>query len=368
MRPALILLAAAGLVWAQTAAPKPVLGTVTAFRVEALEFGVTPDGGAPVLVKVGPETEVVTIPPGERGLEKAKPAKVTDIELGDRVLVSFVEGLEEARRIVLMPAGEIARRNEAERLDWQQRGVSGIVAARNGDEIALEQRTPQGVKKTAIRVTEKTRIRRYAPDSVKFTDAQPSTAGEIAPGDQVQARGRKNEDGREMAAEEIVFGTFLSKVGAVLAVNVEAGEIRMEDLATKKVLTVRVTAGSRLKSLPDMKTMFAAMIQAGKAHAAEGHAAEGHANPANFDLKQMLEQLPPCRLEDVKAGSTMVVTSTRGANSDQLTAILLLANADGLIQMAQSGHPGTSPVDAISSLHGGMLAGPGGLSLPAILQ
>jgi len=341
---------------AQTA-PKSVLGTVTAFKVDTLEFGVKPDNGAPLRVKVGPETEVVTIPPGESGLAKAKPAKVTNIALGDRVLVSFVDGMTEARRIVLIPADDIARRNEAERLDWQRRGISGIVSSTSGDMVTLEQRTPQGVKTAVITVSGQTRIRRYAPDSVKFTDAQPSALGEIAAGDQVQARGRKSDDGTRLAAEEIVFGTFLTKVGKVTAVSADAREIRMEDMATKKTLTVRVTAGSQLKTLPDMRAMMSATP-----HDTPGPAA------GSFDIKQILEHLPAAAIGGVKVGTTIVVTSTRGANSSELTAIMLLANADSLIQVAQAQFGGASPMDAISRMHGGMLSGPSGLSLPAILQ
>ena len=99
------ILAAAGILLAQQ---KTVLGTVTKFKVDTLELGIQPDSGEPVLLKVGPETQVVQIPPGERDLRQAKPAKVTDIMLGDRIMVSFVDGLTDARRIVLIAADDIA--------------------------------------------------------------------------------------------------------------------------------------------------------------------------------------------------------------------------------------------------------------------
>ena len=95
----------------------------------SLEFGVKPDSGEPVRFHVGPETEVVSIAPGETDLHKATPAHATDLAIGDRILVSFVDGLSDARRIVLVNADDIARRNDAEKLDWQQRGISGVVAA-----------------------------------------------------------------------------------------------------------------------------------------------------------------------------------------------------------------------------------------------
>jgi hypothetical protein len=76
-----------------------------------------------------------------------------------------------------------------------------------------------------VTVTEKTRIRRYTPDSVKFSDATASSIGEIAAGDQVRARGLKSEDGATLAAEEVVFGTFLTRLGPITAIHREAGEI-----------------------------------------------------------------------------------------------------------------------------------------------
>ena len=63
------LLAAAGILLAQQ---KTVLGTVTKFKVDSLELGIQSDSGEPVLLKVGPETLVVQIPPGERDLRQAK--------------------------------------------------------------------------------------------------------------------------------------------------------------------------------------------------------------------------------------------------------------------------------------------------------
>src|SRR5512144_992194 len=114
------MLAAGALARAQS---KTVAGTVTGFRIEALEIEIKADGGGDLAIKVGPDTEVVQVPPGERDLSKAKKARVTEIARGDRVLISFVRGLSEARRIVWMPAEDIAERNEAERADWQKRGI-----------------------------------------------------------------------------------------------------------------------------------------------------------------------------------------------------------------------------------------------------
>ena len=82
-----------------------------------------------------------------------------------------------------------------------------------------------------------------------------------------------------------------------------------------------------------------------------------------------MERLPAAQIDDLKVGGSVIVTSTKGAKSDTVTAILLLANADFLVQMAQGqASGGESGMDAINRLHGGMLAGPTGISLPTMLQ
>jgi hypothetical protein len=349
---------------AQAAPPKAILGTVTEFRMTSLEIGIKPDGGALVFFKISTATEVVQVAPGERDLTKAKPVRVTDLELNDRVLVSFVAGMTEARRIVLISATDIAKRNESERLDWQKRGISGIVTAKNGGEITLQMRTPQGPPAIAVAITPKTTIRRYAPDSVKFADAEWSSPAEIAVGDQVRTRGQKSEDGTRLTAEDLVFGTFLSRIGAITAIDREASKITIDDLVTKKPAVIRVTADTQLKALPDFRALFGGPKQGG-----------GHAPPAGFDqgkldVAKLLDSVPATTFEKLKVGGAVMVSSTRGSKSDELTAIRIVANADFLIETAQAmaaAHEGLSAVDVMSRMHGGAMGGPGGLNLPAMV-
>jgi len=301
----------------------------------------------------------VAVTPGERDLTKAKPAVVTDIVVGDRIMATFVAGLTPARRIVLITGRDIAKRNEAERQDWKTRGVSGIVSAVDGDQILLELRTPEGSHTVTVTVNAKTRIRRYAPDSVRFANALVSTTAEISKGDQLQTRGVQSDDHTKATAEDVVFGTFLTKLGTVTAVNREAGEIRLLEAKTKQSLTIHISAASQMKMMPDMR----AMMFGGKP------ADHGATSPApqprgKFDLQQLLERLPAATIDEVKVGGGVIVTSTKGVKSDEVTAIMLLANADFFVQVVQS----PTGENTISQLHGGMLGGPGGISLPTMIQ
>ena len=332
---------------AQTAA-RSILGTVSDFRVNSLELAVKSDSGDAVWVKFGADTEVLLSAPGEKDLSHAQPARMADVARGDRVLVSFVAGMDEARRIVVVSANDITRRNAAERLDWEKRGITGVVAARDGDDIVVEVRSPEGAQRTSVVLTAATHVRQYAPDSVKFADARPASGAEIAVGDQLRARGDRTGDGSRFIAEDVVFGTFLTTLGKV--VTVDHDELRIVDLASDKPLAVRVAEDTRLKKMPEM-------------HQAPAH---GHGSPAT--LAQILQQLPAGSMDDLKPGSMVVVTSTRGSHPGSVTGIMVIANVDRLVQMAQSQAPGESPMDALNRMHGGMLTGPNGISLPAILQ
>jgi hypothetical protein len=346
--------------WAATreaaaAAARTILGSVASIDAATLQFTINPDSGTPQRFRVGAETQVVQVAPGEQDLTRGKAARLTDVAKGDRVLVSFVEGLPEARRIVLVSADDITKRNEAEKLDWQKRGISGIVAGKTAEEVILETRTLLGVVKTTVVIGGKTKIRQYAPDSVSFAAARPAKLEAVAVGDQFKVRGERNGDGTRLMAEDAVFGTFLTKIGTVLSVDADARVVRINDIATKTPLTVKISGESR------MKTMAAGRPQA------QGH---GQEPSSAADITQMLLRMPDGKLEDLKPGASVLVTATRGSRPDEVTAILLLANIDGIIQMAQAqaGKDGVSVMDAMAGLHGGIFAGPTGLALPAILQ
>jgi len=351
---------------------KSILGTVTEFRMSSLEFGLQPDNGAPTYFKVSPDTEVVQVEPGERDLAKAKKVRLTDLSLDDRVMVTFVPGMPEARRIVLISATDISKRNEAERVDWNKRGVSGTVAAVHSEEITLRPGSLEGPREITVILTSKTKVRRYAPDSVKFADAQWSTIAEIAVGDQVRTRGNRSDDGARLTAEDVVYGTFRSAIGAITAIDAEAHKITIADLVTKKPMTIRVTAGTQLKEMPDFRGLFkngAPAAGHGAPSAGSSPVTQAVSDPQKLDVAKLIEMLPLTKFEALKAGVAVMVTSTQGASSDQVTATRIISNVNFLIETAQAAaaQRGMTTMDAIAGMHGGALGGSGGLSLPGIV-
>ena len=161
------------------------------------------------------------------------------------------------------------------RTAWIGRGAASPAwwPPKSGNDVTLKIRTLGGESQAVVTVTETTTFKRYAPDSVKFAEARNSKLAEIGVGDQVRARGVKSEDGLKVTAEDVVFGTFVTKAGTITAVNAETREITVKDLANNKPLVIRVTADSQIKKMPDMGAMMGGMM--GRGGMPRGRSASG---------------------------------------------------------------------------------------------
>ena len=177
-----------------------------------------------------------------------------------------------------------------------------------------------------------------------------------------------------MAADDVVFGTFVTKAGAITAINLEAKEVTVKDSATNKPLVIKFVADSQLKKMPDMGAMMGAMGGMGRGGAPGGMppAGAGRGGPPagmggavgpgggmkGMDINSMLERMPLSKIEDLKPGEMVVVSSTKGASKDQVTAIMVLGNADAILQMiaAQSGGGRGGGIPGAGGM-GGMMGG-----------
>ncbi len=324
---------------AQPPAGKSLVGTITGFKPDT-KIEIKPDNSAPQELKLSADTAAVRIAPGEKTLKNAATVNVTELAIGDRVLVTLDPDNINIRRIVIMSAADIGKHDEADRQDWNARGISGIVAAKDGTTITLRVRSMQGETRPAVTVSSQTKFRRYAPDSVKFADAKPSNLDEIGVGDQLRARGEKSPDGLAVTAAEVVSGTFLTTVGSVVSVDTAPPGITIKEAGSGRTVVVALTPDSRIKKISG----FGAM--GGPAPGGSGPPPGGFSGgppPGGFNgmppggaptIAQMVEMMPAGTVDDVKPGQTVVVSSTKGQTSDRVTAIMLLANADMLVQMA----------------------------------
>lgn len=359
-------LALAGVMFAQDpTAVRTIYGTVTKIDASARELMVKADAGGEVVVTVTPTASFRRVAPGEKDLRNAATIALTDIGVGDRVMARGKSPEEKsiaATLIVVMSQADIARKQAGERADWDQRGVSGIVTAIGGDQIALNVHG----KSLIVTPGPNAVIRRYTPESVKFTDAKPSTLAEVKVGDQVRALGNPSEDGAKLTAEEIVSGSFRTIAATVISVDAQRSEMRVNDLATKKPVVVKINPDSNLRKLPPpMAQMLAARNRppeegekTGAGGRAGGGAPEGRGGggmrAGGGDLAQMLDKLPAVTLADLKPGDAIIVLSTEAAG--QLSAITLLAGVEPILTK-----PGTREMALGSWSLGGIGGGEGGV-------
>jgi hypothetical protein len=326
------------------------------------------DAGTEVTIQIQDTTRIVRIAPGQKDLKSATPAQLQDIEAGDRLLVGGKLGDDGktvvASTAVVMKHADVEQTQEQQREDWQKNGIGGIVSSVDATQgsVVITQ-TVAGVKKTVtIQATGSTIIRRYAPQSVKFEDAQRSTLDLIKPGDQVRARGTMGADGTSFSAEEIVTGEFRNISGTISSINAAAGTLTVMDLGTKKPILVSISSDSQVRRLaPFMAQRIAARLKgaapAGGGAETGGNSGAGQAGgpPANgggsgggagyrsgggaggaagggADLQQMLARLPAATLADFQKGDAVMIVSTEGTASAGVTAITLLGGVEPILE------------------------------------
>lgn len=320
---ALALLASASVLTAQTTAPAPdpaitslsVTGVVTDLKPDTRQVIVKTAAGNEVIVTLSDRTTFMRIPPGEKTKDKFVPITAADFGIGDSV---FARGrMTEDRKSMpalefyVMSKTDIAQKQERERDEWTRRGISGTVSSLNAttNEISLDTRTPQGPKPIVVAPTAQTQFRRYAPDSVRFSDAKPSSFAELKVGDQLRALGTKSADGTRFTPEEIVAGSFQTIGGTIAEINVEKQEIKINDVQSKQAVTVVLTKDSLMRKF----------------------------TPGAGDLQEIFDKLPAFTLQELKPGDSILISSTKGADPTRVTAIAVVSGVAPLLQSAQGG-------------------------------
>ncbi|MBC7909367.1 MAG: hypothetical protein H7Y30_02640, partial [Pyrinomonadaceae bacterium] len=248
---------------ATPATPVSLVGEVTAMDAANKTISVKGKEGD-VSVQLNERTIYLQVKPGATDLNGATTITMDGIGVGDGVLAQGRMSEDKksmmGRRVVVMTKSDIAQKRELERADWQKRGIVGRITALNleAKEISLVIRAPGGERPITIAASDKVKFRRYAPDSVKFSDAKTSAFAELKVGDQVRALGDRSADGMRFIPEEVVSGSFRMVGGAITAVNPATNEITINNLQTSQPLTVVVNKDSVMRRIPpEMATMLA---------------------------------------------------------------------------------------------------------------
>ena len=350
---------------------KYAIGEIKTIDAAAKQLTIKTDAGSMVTVSLSDKTSYKKLAPGEQSLTNATDLTFAELAEGDRVMargtVSDDRKSVPALQVIVMTKGDLAKKQEAERLEWRRRGILGVITALKPDskEITISNRTMAGTQSVVIPIGDKTEMRRYAPDSIKFGDAKPSSFTELKVGDQLRALGDRTEDPLRFNPQKVVTGSFRTVGGVVTAVDPATGEVKINDLEKKTPLTIIVKQDAVLRRFPaEMGAMGGlgrgpggpggaggAAPAAGGAQAPQGAqqrpqgaGAPGTTGPGaggpggprpggGFNINEMLERLPTISIADVKVGDTIIVSSTQGVDPTRLTAISLVAGADRLLAM-----------------------------------
>jgi hypothetical protein len=330
------------------------IGTVQA--ISGTKLTVKTDQGVSFDVTVQDGAKIERIEPGQTSLSGAVPIQLTDIQSGDRVLASGNPGGADhtilASMVVAIKKADVESKQQQDLQDWTRRGVGGLVSSVDpaAGTVSLKVSAAGGTKAVTVHTSKTTQILRYAPDSVKFDDAKASTLDGIKPGDQLLARGTRSADGNDVTADALVSGAFRNLSGTITSINSSANTITLKDVATKAVVTVKITPDSQLRKLPaQAAAMLAARMKAasggapGSAPASGGdQSAQGGGRSARGggrfgaggggDLSQVVARAPAVKLPDLQKGDAVMIVSTAGAQDGQVSAIQLVAGVEPILE------------------------------------
>jgi hypothetical protein len=208
---------------------------------------------------------------------------------------------------------------------------------------------------------------------VKFADAQKGAIDQIKTGDQLRARGSRSADGKELAAEEVISGTFRNVAGTVSSIDAANNSVTVKDILAKKSVVVKFNSDSQLRKLTPQMAQRLAFFLKGGAQAAQGGAPAGGQTSASGtpagpspsggpvsrpaggpDFQQMLSRIPSVTLADLQKEDAVMVVATQGTTGNEVTAITLLGGVEPILTASPNG------TSAAALFSGWNLGAPGG--------
>jgi hypothetical protein len=396
--------------WAQ--APKPVVGTVTAADSASRTLTLKADDGTETKVKVSDTARVSQIPPGETSLQNAKPAELSAVSAGDRVLARgpIADGTLNATLIVLMSKTDIAKKQQQEQMLWATKGVAGIVTAvdKAARTVTINSRTAEGLKPIKVKFNEKASIKRYAEGSIKFSEATDSSIEEIEVDDQLRALGTRSADGAEYLADQVVSGAFRNLAVTVRSIDAANAVMEVTDLDTKKPVIVKLSKETNLRRLPEMAAQFMAMSingggaagmtggaggapgaggaagggagmgmrpqgapGAGGTAGAPGAGGPGAGGPGGSGMRPrgdmmstVIDRAPVIQLSELKKNDPLILSVSKTKDPNKVVAITILAGVEPILATpangSRSSQLGSWNLDGGAGMTGGGGMGGGG--------
>ena len=327
-----------------------LIGTVSAIDMAAGKVTVKTDAGGSVTFSTNEKTTVRRVPPGQTSLANAQTISLSDMKVGDRVLVpgASADTQTAVRQVIVMASEAIAATRTQQQTAWQTRGVNGRVTAVNKDkhELTVQTRGQNGPDTVTVTV----KVSRYAPDSLRAEDARPGSFSDIRVGDQIRVLGNRSSNGSNVTAEEILSGSVVRAFGTVTDINAAANEVSIKNDQSGQIFTVILGKNSVIKRLPpevaqNLEQRREQRQQRRQAQAestgvrTENRAGGGNRRGADGGqrrgFQQLLENQPAIAIADLKKGDALMVTGTRGTDAAHLTAVNVIAGDAELMKLFQ---------------------------------
>lgn len=324
------------------------LGSITAISGDTLT--VKTDKGDMQQVQVPSTAQLKRIAPGQTDLSKAEALEFGGLAIGDRVLVNIdpnvTNGAPQAARIIAIKQADVTKMQQAESAEWAA-GVHGLVKSIDAASgvIVVNTRAGAVTKPVTVNTTQATTLKRYSQGSVSFDQAQPAPISAIQPGDQIFVRGTKSADGASIAAQGVVAGSFRSIAGTLISTDVSGSTVTVKDLATKKQVTVHVSAEAQLRRLDErMATMIATRLKGGNGGGQRQGQGGGQGGGqrtfsqsgggAGGDLETILERAQTIQLSSLQKNEAVMIVATE--DSTGVNAIKLLAGVEPLLEAPEA--------------------------------
>lgn len=334
----------------------------------------------PIDAVLSDKTVFKKIDPANPTIKAAVDSALSEIAPGDKLLVTGLVSEDKktlpAKTVYLMTKASISQKITKEQEDWRNRGTFGNVVsidpATNAITVSVRGGMMSPARNVVVKPGANTEFMRYSADSIEFAKAVKSKIGEIEKGDEIRVLGNKNADGSEVEAERIVSGSFRTTSGKIKSINPLKGEIVINDVVTKKDVTVSILETSILKQFPaEMATrlaqfqMMQAMGQGGVRPPTGGgqNPSQPAANPQNPQNPQAPRtpgqfpgggqgpgggmgggmrngvddtRFPAIKIEDLKVGEIIGVLSTKPADASKVRAIKLFSGVEPFIKVAEA--------------------------------
>jgi hypothetical protein len=230
-----------------------------------------------------------------------------------------------------MARADVDERRAREQEDWRRRGIAGVVTAIDPATRRITVRVAHAGVAHPVAVEaagRDVRFRRYAPGSVRFSDARASSFGEVSVGDQIRVLGDASADGSQVTAEQVVSGAFRVVRGVVAEVDPAKGTLVVRENGRGGLVRVVAGTDALVRRLPPMMVMrLLRASETGAAAAGPPGAETGGVGAAAGwggrapDPDEALDRLPAVTLAEIQKGDEVAALGPKQEADPALPAI-----------------------------------------------